>query len=78
MQPDRFTIRAQEALAESVRLAQAAANPQVTPAHLLSAPVSGTPTVSRLGDAANKAATTASTIAAITTVQESASTPMRW
>ena len=37
MQPDRFTIRAQEALAESVRLAQAAGNPQVTPAHVLSA-----------------------------------------
>src|SRR5580658_8428950 len=37
MQPDRFTIRAQEALAESVRLAQAAANPQVTPAHVLAA-----------------------------------------
>src|SRR5450755_4299902 len=37
MQPDRFTIRAQEALAESVRLAQAAGNPQVTPAHVLEA-----------------------------------------
>ena len=37
MQPDRFTIRAQEALAEAVRLAQAARNPQVTPAHLLQA-----------------------------------------
>ena len=37
MQPDRFTIRAQEALAEAVRLAQAAGNPQVTPAHVLQA-----------------------------------------
>ncbi|MGH2850589.1 MAG: Clp protease N-terminal domain-containing protein, partial [Solirubrobacteraceae bacterium] len=37
MQPDRFTIRAQEALAEAVRLAQAAQNPQVTPAHVLRA-----------------------------------------
>ena len=35
MQPDRFTIRAQEALAESVRLAQSAGNPQVTPVHVL-------------------------------------------
>jgi ATP-dependent Clp protease ATP-binding subunit ClpB len=37
MQPDRFTIRAQEALAEAVRLAQSARNPQTSPAHLLSA-----------------------------------------
>src|SRR5579862_6235479 len=37
MQPDRFTIRAQEALSESVRLAQSAGNPQVTPAHVLAA-----------------------------------------
>src|SRR3954471_289566 len=37
MQPDRFTIRAQEALAESVRLAQSAGNPQVAPVHVLSA-----------------------------------------
>src|ERR1700733_12153204 len=37
MQPDRFTIRSQEALAEAVRLAQAARNPQVTPAHVLAA-----------------------------------------
>src|SRR5579863_7138695 len=37
MQPDRFTIRAQEALAEAVRLAQSAGNPQVTPAHVLAA-----------------------------------------
>ena len=37
MQPDRFTIRAQEALAEAVRLAQSAGNPQVTPAHVLEA-----------------------------------------
>jgi ATP-dependent Clp protease ATP-binding subunit ClpB len=37
MQPDRFTIRSQEALAEALRLAQEARNPQVTPAHVLSA-----------------------------------------
>src|ERR1700722_13265165 len=37
MQADRFTIRSQEALAESGRLAQSAGNPQVTPAHLLAA-----------------------------------------
>ncbi len=37
MQSDRFTIRAQEALAEAVRLAQSAGNPQVTPAHVLAA-----------------------------------------
>jgi ATP-dependent Clp protease ATP-binding subunit ClpB len=37
MQPDRFTIRSQEALAEAVRLAQSARNPQASPAHLLSA-----------------------------------------
>src|ERR1700732_4710725 len=35
--PDRSTTRAQEALAEAVRLAQAAGNPQVTPAHALQA-----------------------------------------
>jgi ATP-dependent Clp protease ATP-binding subunit ClpB len=37
MQPERFTVRAQEALASAVRLAQAAGNPQATPAHLLAA-----------------------------------------
>jgi ATP-dependent Clp protease ATP-binding subunit ClpB len=37
MQPDRFTIRAQEALAAAVRLAQAAGNPQVKPDHVLAA-----------------------------------------
>jgi ATP-dependent Clp protease ATP-binding subunit ClpB len=37
MQPDRFTIKSQEALAAAARLAQQAPNPQVVPAHLLSA-----------------------------------------
>jgi ATP-dependent Clp protease ATP-binding subunit ClpB len=36
MQPDRFTIKSQEALAAAARLAQESANPQVTPIHLLS------------------------------------------
>jgi ATP-dependent Clp protease ATP-binding subunit ClpB len=36
MQPDRFTIKSQEALAAAARLAQERANPQVTPVHLLS------------------------------------------
>jgi ATP-dependent Clp protease ATP-binding subunit ClpB len=36
MQPDRFTIKSQEALAAAVRLAQESANPQVMPIHLLS------------------------------------------
>jgi ATP-dependent Clp protease ATP-binding subunit ClpB len=35
MQPDRLTIRAQEALAAASRLAQERRNPQVTPTHLL-------------------------------------------
>jgi ATP-dependent Clp protease ATP-binding subunit ClpB len=35
MQPDRFTIKSQEALAASARLAQEARNPQVLPSHLL-------------------------------------------
>ncbi len=35
MQPDRFTIKSQEALASSARLAQESRNPQVTPVHLL-------------------------------------------
>jgi ATP-dependent Clp protease ATP-binding subunit ClpB len=37
MQPERFTIRSQEALATAVRLAQARGNPQVKPDHLLAA-----------------------------------------
>jgi len=37
MQPERFTIRAQEALATAVRLAQARGNPQTGPAHVLAA-----------------------------------------
>src|ERR1700719_2001812 len=50
MQADRFTIKAQEALAAAGRLAEQRRNPQVTPLHLLAAlltegerPVSGTP-----------------------------------
>jgi ATP-dependent Clp protease ATP-binding subunit ClpB len=35
MQADRFTIKAQEALAASLRLAQERRNPQATPSHLL-------------------------------------------
>jgi ATP-dependent Clp protease ATP-binding subunit ClpB len=35
MQADRFTIKAQEALAASLRLAQERRNPQATPAHLM-------------------------------------------
>ena len=35
MQPDRFTIKSQEALAAAARLAQERSNPQVVPAHLL-------------------------------------------
>jgi ATP-dependent Clp protease ATP-binding subunit ClpB len=37
MQPDRFTIKAQEALAAAARLAQERRNPQLTPVHLLAA-----------------------------------------
>jgi ATP-dependent Clp protease ATP-binding subunit ClpB len=37
MQPDRFTIKSQEALAGAVRIAQAHGNPQVKPEHLLTA-----------------------------------------
>jgi ATP-dependent Clp protease ATP-binding subunit ClpB len=36
MQPDRFTIKSQEALAAAGRLAEEHRNPQVTPLHLLS------------------------------------------
>jgi ATP-dependent Clp protease ATP-binding subunit ClpB len=36
MQPDRFTIKSQEAIASAARLAQERANPQVLPIHLLS------------------------------------------
>jgi ATP-dependent Clp protease ATP-binding subunit ClpB len=35
MQPDRFTIKAQEAIAAAGRLAEARRNPQATPEHLL-------------------------------------------
>jgi ATP-dependent Clp protease ATP-binding subunit ClpB len=36
MQPDRFTIKSQEAIASAAQLAQERANPQVLPLHLLS------------------------------------------
>jgi len=41
MQPDRFTIKSQEALAAAARLAQQRANPQAVPVHLLSALLDG-------------------------------------
>ena len=41
MQPDRFTIKSQEALATAARLAQERPNPQVVPAHLLAALLEG-------------------------------------
>jgi ATP-dependent Clp protease ATP-binding subunit ClpB len=37
MQPDRFTIKSQEALAAATRLGQERRNPQITPTHLLAA-----------------------------------------
>jgi ATP-dependent Clp protease ATP-binding subunit ClpB len=41
MQPDRLTIKSQEALAAAARLAQERRNPQVTPAHLLAVLLEG-------------------------------------
>ncbi len=41
MQPDRFTIKSQEALAAAARLAQQRANPQAMPVHLLGALLDG-------------------------------------
>ncbi len=35
MQPDRFTVKSQEAVADATRLAAARRNPEVSPAHLL-------------------------------------------
>ena len=35
MQPDRFTIKSQEAVADAQRIAEEAGNPEVAPAHLL-------------------------------------------
>jgi ATP-dependent Clp protease ATP-binding subunit ClpB len=52
MQPDRFTIKSQEALAAAARLAQQRANPQAMPVHLLSALLEG----GGAGDAAATAA----------------------
>ncbi|MFM9045025.1 MAG: Clp protease N-terminal domain-containing protein, partial [Solirubrobacterales bacterium] len=37
MQPDRFTVKTQEALAHAQRLAIGNRNTEITPAHLLSA-----------------------------------------
>jgi ATP-dependent Clp protease ATP-binding subunit ClpB len=44
MQPDRFTIKSQEALAAAGRLAEEHRNPQLTPLHLLSVLLSPAPT----------------------------------
>jgi ATP-dependent Clp protease ATP-binding subunit ClpB len=41
VQPDRFTVKSQEALAAAARLAQQRANPQAVPVHLLSALLDG-------------------------------------
>ena len=41
MQPDRLTIKSQEALAAAARLAQERRNPQVTPTHLLAVLLEG-------------------------------------
>jgi ATP-dependent Clp protease ATP-binding subunit ClpB len=41
VQPDRLTIKSQEALAAAARLAQERRNPQVTPAHLLAVLLEG-------------------------------------
>ena len=35
MQPDRFTVKSQEAIQTAQRLAAASRNPEITPAHLL-------------------------------------------
>jgi ATP-dependent Clp protease ATP-binding subunit ClpB len=52
MQPDRFTIKSQEALAAAAQLAQERHSPQVTPAHLLAVLLDGDP---RGGDAGSGA-----------------------
>jgi ATP-dependent Clp protease ATP-binding subunit ClpB len=58
MQPDRFTIKSQEALAAAARLAQQRANPQAVPVHLLSALLDGD------GSSGDAAATGSDTAAA--------------
>jgi ATP-dependent Clp protease ATP-binding subunit ClpB len=60
MQPDRFTIKSQEALAAAARLAQQRANPQAVPVHLLSALLDGDGSSAGAGSAARGAETAAS------------------
>ncbi len=52
MQPDRLTIKSQEALAAAARLAQERRNPQVTPVHLLAVLLSASGGVGTGGDGA--------------------------
>jgi ATP-dependent Clp protease ATP-binding subunit ClpB len=59
MQPDRFTIKSQEALAAAARLAQQRANPQAVPVHLLSALLDGDGSSAGAGSAARGAETAA-------------------
>jgi ATP-dependent Clp protease ATP-binding subunit ClpB len=56
VQADRFTIKSQEALATAARLAQERPNPQIMPAHLLSALIDGDGSGVGAGDAAATAA----------------------
>ncbi len=56
MQPDRFTIKSQEALAAAARLAQQRANPQAVPVHLLSALLDGDGSTAAVGAGAGTAA----------------------
>ncbi|HEY4428142.1 MAG TPA: ATP-dependent chaperone ClpB [Solirubrobacteraceae bacterium] len=51
MQPDRFTIKAQEALAAAGRLAEERRNPQLTPVHLLAALLAEAPGAGTVGQA---------------------------
>src|SRR6476659_2429277 len=52
MQADRFTIKAQEAIAAAGQLAERRRNPQVTPEHLLSVLLDAMPTLTAGGAAA--------------------------
>jgi ATP-dependent Clp protease ATP-binding subunit ClpB len=63
MQPDRFTIKSQEALAAAARLAQQRANPQAVPVHLLSALLDGDGSSAGAGAGAGSAARGAETAA---------------
>ncbi|MGA2453383.1 MAG: ATP-dependent chaperone ClpB [Solirubrobacteraceae bacterium] len=60
MQPDRFTIKSQEALAAAARLAQQRANPQAVPIHLLSALLDGDGATAGAGAGARGGGTAAS------------------